>query len=109
MRNFIYLFSYFILICFNIYFQEPPKKKFMKVTQQEEKLFNVLVDRIKETIERKIEIKLNYYYQKLDARDLVVAGGIGDVENNYQLLADLGMHALLSIYCASIKFYKRKR
>ena len=58
----------------------------MKVTRWEEKLFNVLVDPIKESIdERKIESKLNYYYQRLDTQDLVVAGRIGDVENNYQL------------------------
>ena len=73
----------------------------MKVTRWEEKLFNVLVDPIKEAIdERKVESKLNYYYQRLDTQDLVVAGRIGDVESNYQLLADLGMQALLSIYCA---------
>jgi len=77
----------------------------MKVTQWEEKPYNVLVDPIKETIdERKIESKLNYYYQGLDTQDLVVAGRIGDVENNYQLLADLRMHALLSIYCAKKYF-----
>ena len=76
----------------------------MKVTRWEEKLFNVLVDPIKETIdERKFESKLNYHYQRLDTQDLVVAGRIGDVESNYQLLADLGMHALLSIYCAKGK------
>ena len=52
--------------------------------------FNVLVESIKETIdERKIESKLNYYYQRLDTQDLVVAGRIGDVESNYQLLSDL--------------------
>ena len=52
----------------------------MKVTRWEEKLFNVLVDPIKESIdERKIESKLNYYYQRLDTQDLVVAGHIGDV------------------------------
>ena len=69
----------------------------MKVTRWEEKLFNVLVDPIKEAIdERKVESKLNYYYQRLDTQDLVVAGRIGDVESNYQLLADLGMQALLS-------------
>ena len=85
-------------------FSGATKKKFMKVTRWEEKLFNVLVDPIKETIaERKIESKLNYYYQRLDTQDLVVAGGIGDVEINYQLLADLGMHALFSIYCAKGK------
>ena len=50
----------------------------MKVTRWEEKLFNVLVDPIKETIdERKVESKLNYYYQRLDTQDLVVAGRIG--------------------------------
>ena len=71
----------------------------MKVTRWEEKLFNVLVDPIKESIdERKIESKLNYYYQRLDTQDLVVAGRIGDVESNYQLLADLGMQALLTLY-----------
>jgi len=86
----------------------------MKVTRWEEKLFNVLVDPIKESIdERKIESKLNYYYQRLDTQDLVVAGRIGDVENNYQLLADLGMQALLSIYCAKGKdfdqvFFKKE-
>ena len=59
---------------------------------------------IKESIdERKIESKLNYYYQRLDTQDPVVAGRIGDVESNYQLLADLGMQALLSIYCAKGK------
>ena len=86
----------------------------MKVTRWEEKLFNVLVDPIKETIdERKVESKLNYYYQRLDTQDLVVAGRIGDVESNYQLLADLGMQALLSIYCAKGKdfdqvFFKKE-
>ena len=79
--------------------QEHSKNQVMKVTRQEEKLFNVLVDPIKETIdERKIERKLNYYYQRLDTQDLVVAGRIGDVKSNYQLFADLDMHALLSIY-----------
>ena len=94
-------------MCFNhahvknnfIDMQEQPKKKIMKVTRWDEKLFNVLVDIIEETIdEKKIESKLNYYLQRLDTQDLVVAGEIGDVENNYQLLADLGMHALLPIY-----------
>ena len=76
----------------------------MKVIRWEEKLFNVLVDPIKESVyERKIESKLNYYYQRLDTQDLVVVGRIGDVESNYQLLADLGMQALLSIYCAKGK------
>jgi hypothetical protein len=61
------------------------KEKFMKVTRWEEKLFNVLVDPIKEAIdERKVESKLNYYYhQRLDTQELVVAGRIGDVESNY--------------------------
>ena len=86
----------------------------MKVTRWDEKLLNVLVDPIEETIdESKIESKLNYYYQRLDTQDLVVAGRIGDVESNYQLLADLGMHALLSIYCAKGKdfdqvFFKKE-
>ena len=90
------------------------EKKIMKVTRWEEKLFNVLVDPIKECIdERKIESKLNYYYQRLDTQDLLVAGRIGDVESNYQLLADLGMQALLSIYCAKGKdfdqvFFKKE-
>jgi len=53
-------------------------------TRWEEKLFDLLVDSMKE-------------------QDLVVAGRIGDVESNYQLLADLGMHALLSIYCEKEK------
>jgi len=76
----------------------------MKVTRWEEKLFNVLVDPIKGCVDEiKIENKLNYFYQRLDTQDLVVAGRIGDVENNYQLLADLGMHSLLSIYCAKAK------
>ena len=70
----------------------------MKVTRWEEKLFIVL-DPIKEAIdERKVESKMNYYYQRLDTQDLVVAGRIGDVESNYQLLADLEMQALPSIY-----------
>ena len=30
---------------------------------------------------------------RLDTQNLVVASGIGDFESNYQLLADLGMHA----------------
>jgi len=86
----------------------------MKVTRWEEKLFNVLVDPIKEAVdERKVESKLNYYYQRLDTQDLVVAGSIGDVESNYQLLADLDMQALLSIYCAKGKdfdqvFFKKE-
>ena len=47
----------------------------MNVTRWEENLFNMLVDPIKETIhERKIESKLNYYYQRLDTQDLVVTG-----------------------------------
>jgi hypothetical protein len=86
----------------------------MKVTRWEEKLFNVLVDPIKESIdERKIESRLNYFYQRLDTQDLVVAGRIGDVESNYQLLADLGMQALFSIYGAKGKdfdqvFFKKE-
>jgi len=86
----------------------------MKVTRWEEKLFKVLLFPIKESVdERKIESKLNYYYQRLDTQDLVVAGRIGDVECNYQLLADLGMQALLSIYCAKGKdfdqvFFKKE-
>jgi len=48
------------------------EEKFMKVTRWEKKLLNVLFDPIKETIdERKIESKLNYYYQSLDTQDLV--------------------------------------
>ena len=43
---------------------------------------------------------MNYYYQRLDTQDLVVPGGNGDVENNYQQLADLGMRYVHSIYCA---------
>ena len=74
----------------------------------------MLVGPIKETIdERKIESKLNYCYQRFDTQDLVVAGRIGDVESNYQLLADLGMYALLSIYCGKGKdfdqvFFKKE-
>ena len=63
------------------------------MTGWEEKLFNILVDPVeKSMVERKIEGQLNYYYQRLDNQDLVVAG---DVEENYQLLADLG-----SMYCS---------
>ena len=71
----------------------------------EEKLFNALFDPIKECVdERKMESKLNYFHQRLDTQDPVVVGRIGDVENNYQLL-DLGMHSLLSIYCAKGKYF----
>ena len=56
---------------------------------------------------------MNYYYQRLDTQDLVVAGRICDVESNYQYLADLGMQALLSIYCSKGKdfdqvFFKKE-
>ena len=49
----------------------------------------------------------------MDTQDLVVAGRIGDVESNYHFLAELGMHALLSIYCAKGKdfdqvFFKKE-
>ena len=54
----------------------------MKLTRWEETLFNVLVNPIKKTDERKIESKLNYYYQILDTQDLV-ACRIGDVESNF--------------------------
>jgi len=72
------------------------------------------MDPIKETIdERKLESKLNYYYQRLDAQDLVVAGRIGDVESNYQLL-DLLVCMRYFQFTAkkeknSIKFSLRKR
>ena len=73
----------------------------MKVTRWEEKLF---VDPIKGCVDEiKIESQLNYFYQRLKTQDPVVVGRIGDVEDNYQLLADLGMHSLLSIYCAKGK------
>jgi len=56
----------------------------MIVTSWEENQFNALVDPIiKESIdERKIESKFNYYYQRLDTQDLVVAGQIGGLEDN---------------------------
>jgi len=43
--------------------------------------------------------QLNYYYQILDSQDLVVAGRIGEIEENYQLLANL-RNALFTIDCA---------
>ena len=48
----------------------------MKVARWEKKLFNVLVDSLllKKQLTRKIKSKLNYYYQRLDTQDLVVAG-----------------------------------
>jgi hypothetical protein len=86
----------------------------MKVTRWEEKLFNVLVDEKKDAVdERKIERYLNYYYQRMDIQDLLVAGRVADIESNYELLEDLGMHALFSIYCAKGKdfdqvFFKKE-
>ena len=48
----------------------------MKVARWGKKLFNVLVDSLllKKQLTRKIKSKLNYYYQRLDTQDLVVAG-----------------------------------
>ena len=84
-------------IFFNLYFGATEEK--FHESYAKEIFFNVLVDLIKESIdESKIECKLNYFYQRLDTQDFVVAGRVGDVEDNYQLLADLGMNSLLLIY-----------
>jgi hypothetical protein len=46
---------------------------------------------------------MNYYYQRMDTQDLITAGTITDIEDNFHLLADLGMRSLLSLYCAKGK------
>ena len=55
----------------------------MKVTRWGKNLFDMLVHPIKESIdESKKEAKLNYYFQRLDTQDLVVARRIGYVEES---------------------------
>jgi hypothetical protein len=39
----------------------------------------------------------------MDTEDLITAGSISDIENGYLLLSDLGLRALLSLYCAKGK------
>jgi hypothetical protein len=75
---------FYLFLFFYAHAQDAPKKKFMKVTRWEEKLFNVLIDQPdKVTDERKVEAKLNYFYQRLDTQDLTAAGVIGDIDDNY--------------------------
>jgi hypothetical protein len=50
--------------------------------------------------ERIVEINMAYYYQNMDTEDLVMAGSISDIDNGYLLLSDLGLRALLSLYCS---------
>ena len=67
----------------------------------EEKLFSALVDeKVSGVDERFMETKMAFYYQNMDTEDLVMAGSISDIENGYLLLSDLGLRALLSLYCA---------
>jgi hypothetical protein len=39
----------------------------------------------------------------LSAHGIIHAGSISDIEDNYQLLTDLGLRGVLSIYCAKGK------
>ena len=79
------------------------KKTVTKVQRWEEKLFSALVDeKVSGVDERFMETKMAFYYQNMDTEDLVMAGSISDIENGYLLLSDLGLRALLSLYCAKI-------
>ena len=52
--------------------------------------------------ERIVEMQMAYYYQYMDTEDL--AGSISDpAANGYLLLYDLGLRAILSLYCAKVK------
>ena len=80
------------------------KKTVTKVQRWEEKLFSALVDEKGIGVDERImETKMAYYYQNMDTEDLVMAGSISDIDNGYLLLSDLGMRALLSLYCAKGK------
>ena len=80
------------------------KKTVTKVQRWEEKLFSALVDEKGIGVdERVMELKMAYYYQNMDTEDLITAGSISDIENGYLLLSDLGLRALLSLYCAKGK------
>ena len=77
------------------------KKTVTKVQRWEEKLFSALVDEKGIGVDERImETKMAYYYQNMDTEDLVMAGSISDIENGYLLLSDLGLRALLPLYCA---------
>ena len=75
-----------------------------KVTRWEEKLFNALKDPNESSgNEREIEDHMNYYYQRMDTQDLITAGTVSDIADGYQLLADLGLRGVFSVYCAKGK------
>ena len=89
--------------------EDAPKKKKVtkevaKVTRWEEKLFNALKDPNESSgNEREIEGHMNYYYQRMDTQDLITAGTVSDIAEGYQLLADLGLRGVFSVYCAKGK------
>jgi hypothetical protein len=80
------------------------RESVIKVTRWEEKLFNALVgENEKICNEREIGKQLNYFYQRMDTQDLITAGSISDISDNYQLLADLGLQSVFALYCAKGK------
>ena len=75
-----------------------------KVQRWEKNFFSALVDENGIGFnERIVEINMAYYYQNMDTDDLVMAGSMSDIDDGYLLLSDLGLRALLSLYCAKGK------
>jgi hypothetical protein len=70
---------------FDKYFKEPEKEK--KISEED------------------IESRMVWFYIRKDPIDLMIEGHVMDTGKNYQLITDVGLPTMLSIYCTLGKWF----
>ena len=106
MMNFLIIVYLFFCACYRIC---PKKNIVTKVQRWEENLFSALVDEKGWGVERIVEMQMAYSYQHMDTEDLGMVGSISNIESGYLLFGDIGLRALLSLYCAKDKGFRSIR
>jgi hypothetical protein len=86
------------------------KHKVMKppVPRWEETFFDKFFkepEKAKQVSEEDIESRMSWYYIRKDPIDLMIEGHVVDDGGNYQLIANVGLPTMLSIYCTLGKWF----
>jgi hypothetical protein len=56
--------------------------------------------------EEEIEAQLTWYYEKKVPMDIMIEGRIADADGCYQLITDIGMQTIWSMYCSKGKEFE---
>ena len=87
--------------------KRPSSSSKQKVTRLEKKFLDLLKasESARKIDEESVEERLNWYYKKKVALDLMLDGHITDVDGSYQLITDIGLATVFSIYCTKPKAF----